>query len=492
MKISRLQLFAFLITVPFLLNCGGGGGGGSSSSPGSSAAPTPTATMTGTVSGTTVIAYNLSNVEIARNTASGIPKTFTLSLPTGVSYKLYFVENEGTLSETVFPLYSGSTNVFTIGSQGTIDMGFVDTSSGFAVPTNDPLSFPGVASAGEDTTIPAGISGSAISQSDWADTEWYVHGLTAGQTFMPGWYRGSISVDNSGVFSFQSIVDSAGLAPTSRTLSVLNIVMPSGILTPTMNLGRFMMTRDKQTLIGIDTFYPAINTSVRGYNLMIAQRKGGTFATSDLAGTWQTKMLSSGANTQWIGWMHGSLSIDSSGLATYGALTFSDGSSHPIGNHSFVISSDGVVTTNPSACLGEYNGVMSQNKNLIIATKNMPGEQCDLWIYMKTANSYSAADLEGSWKIFGLVVGINADWQGWLFGEASLDIAGSITWSHITRSNGNSTLPTGPTGLSVDLNGIVTSTFNPTLHGVISYDKKMMVITMDDSGGGYNMLIFQR
>lgn len=489
MKISRLQLFAFLIMVPFLFNCGGGGGGGSSSSPGSSA-PAPSATMTGTVSGTVVVAYDLLNTEIARNTATGTPKTFSLSLPTGASYKLYFIENEGTLSETVFPLYSGTTNVFTIGSQGTIDIGFVDTSSGVAVPTNDPLSFPGVASAGEDTTIPAGISGAAISQSDWVNTDWYVHGLTCGQGYMPGWYTGAISVDSSGVFSFQSIVDSAGLLPTSRTLSTLNTIMPSGIITPPINRGRFLMTKDKQTIIGLDTFYPVEVTSVRGYNLMLAQKKGGSFATSDLEGTWQIHMLSSGSDAQWIGWMHGSVNIDNTGLATYGTLTFSDGSSHPIPDHPYVISNEGVITTNPVGFLGQYHGVMSQNKKMIVATKNIPSQSgYEIWVYIKTGGTFSITDFEGSWNVFGLTVGrTGIDYQGWLFGKADIDSNGTLTWSSVTRSNDDSTLP-GSGGLLIDSSGIVTG---GPLHGVMSDDKSTIVCTMNDGGGGYNMMIFQR
>ena len=90
-----------------LMNCGGGGGGGGTP-------PGPTnATVTGTVAGTTVIDYNQSNTEIARNTATGTPKTFTLFLPPGANYTFYLIENEGTPNQRIYPLYQGSTNVFT-------------------------------------------------------------------------------------------------------------------------------------------------------------------------------------------------------------------------------------------------------------------------------------------------------------------------------------------------------------------------------------------
>lgn len=136
---------ALLSAMAITSGCGGGGGGSTAGG---------VATITGTVVGTTIIATDENNTEIGRNVATGSPKTFTLDIPVGKHYKFYFVEYESTPNEKAYPLYQGNTNVFSIDNATIVDLGFVDTSSGVAVPTNNPLIIPGIGSAGENTIIP--------------------------------------------------------------------------------------------------------------------------------------------------------------------------------------------------------------------------------------------------------------------------------------------------------------------------------------------------
>jgi hypothetical protein len=137
----------------YLIGCGGGGGGGDSS--GGS-----TATITGTVAGTVVVAIDENNNEVNRITATGAgsPKNFMLTVPVGGKYRFYLIENEGTANEKIFCIYQDTTNVFNISSAVMIDLGFVDTCSGVAVPENNPLNVPGVTSCGQDTSLPPGVN----------------------------------------------------------------------------------------------------------------------------------------------------------------------------------------------------------------------------------------------------------------------------------------------------------------------------------------------
>lgn len=131
--------------------CGSGGGNAST-------APRPgNATITGTVAGTAIVAVDRVNHEIARATATGTPKSFSLDVPAGGTYRPFLIENEGAPNQQVFPVYQGSTNVFTISSAVQVDLGFVDTSSGRAVPAHDPLAVSGVTSAGEDISVPPAL-----------------------------------------------------------------------------------------------------------------------------------------------------------------------------------------------------------------------------------------------------------------------------------------------------------------------------------------------
>lgn len=113
------------------------------------------ATVTGEVSGTTIVAVNEDDEEIARVTASGTPKTFTMIVPSGHTYRIYLIENEGTVNETIFPLYQGTANTFYIDSNVTVALGYIDTTNGsVAKPTNNPLLVNGVRSEGENSYVP--------------------------------------------------------------------------------------------------------------------------------------------------------------------------------------------------------------------------------------------------------------------------------------------------------------------------------------------------
>lgn len=153
------NIVIFILSGLFFAGIMFGCGSSSDSSGGeSSPAPPANATITGTVSGTVVVAIDKNDNEVDRNTATGNPKTFTLSLPPRGDYRFYFIENEGTSSERVFPLYQGATNLFTISSAAAVDLGFVDTSTGVAVPANNPLDVSGVSSGGKNIAAPPEIS----------------------------------------------------------------------------------------------------------------------------------------------------------------------------------------------------------------------------------------------------------------------------------------------------------------------------------------------
>lgn len=146
-KVHLLLMVVFSAFALMLTGCGGGGddGGGVGS-----------ATITGTVSGTVIVAIDQNNNEVTRGKATGTPKRFTITVPIGSTYRLYLIENEDTSYEKIFPLYQGEINKFSIASAVTIDLGSVniDTSKGVAQPTINPLDVSGVSSAGKDTSIP--------------------------------------------------------------------------------------------------------------------------------------------------------------------------------------------------------------------------------------------------------------------------------------------------------------------------------------------------
>ncbi|MBP2678928.1 MAG: hypothetical protein H6Q82_1993, partial [Deltaproteobacteria bacterium] len=112
-----------------LLGCGGGGGESST-----------TTTIQGSVPGTDFVAVdNNTNLEVKRVTATGTPKTFLMVVPTGMQYRFYVMENEGTGNSRVYPMFMGTSNVFELDNTANgqiISLGLVnpDMSTGNATP----------------------------------------------------------------------------------------------------------------------------------------------------------------------------------------------------------------------------------------------------------------------------------------------------------------------------------------------------------------------
>ncbi|TFH64274.1 MAG: hypothetical protein E4G90_08420, partial [Gemmatimonadales bacterium] len=145
--ISSLPASFFLIFLAMILmSCGGGGDGGG--------AGVPTSTFNGSVSGTLILAVDENGAIVAQDDTSGkAPDAdghfpFSLTVPGGHQYTIYFIVDEGTPTEHIVPLFSGTTNIFSVTAGGTIDLGYVDTTLAEATAENDPLATAGITSGG--------------------------------------------------------------------------------------------------------------------------------------------------------------------------------------------------------------------------------------------------------------------------------------------------------------------------------------------------------
>ncbi|HSA61268.1 MAG TPA: PQQ-dependent sugar dehydrogenase [Nitrospiraceae bacterium] len=121
-------------------------------------AATSTVTVSGTVGGTRIVAMNDNDQILTQDDTAGrppnVPGRFPFSLgniPVGSNLRFFFVSNG-----TVFPLYLGTTNVFTFNGGGPIDLGFVTMNSGTGRSTPE---FPpqNVTLKPENPNTPAGL-----------------------------------------------------------------------------------------------------------------------------------------------------------------------------------------------------------------------------------------------------------------------------------------------------------------------------------------------
>jgi hypothetical protein len=215
--------------------------------------------------------------------------------------------------------------------------------------------------------------------------------------------------------------------------------------------------------------------TANGYDLVLIQKAGGTFTTSDLAGTWNLHSLTSGDGPQWTGWYYGTINFNNSGNGTISG-TDSDGGTDINDPVSATIDNNGVVSSlsNPS-----FHGVMSQDKNLIVATMNDGGGGgYNLIIGQRAGGSFTTSDLAGTWNFHGITSGDAPQWNGWFYGQVLADASGNLSFISYLDSDGDPSLPdAGPLAISSD--GIVTDASSPSFHGKMSLGTDLIVATIN-------------
>ena len=164
--LRRFVLALFTVSAFFLIDaCGGGSSDSSNGGPGTN--PPATGTISGIVSGTTIIAVDDDAEIVASDDTRGDPPdtdldgdgneesySFALTaIPVGVDIRIFLVADDG-----VFPMYfkdnGGDANVFSLSSGTVVNLGHVATvgkgDNATAVPESNPLDNPVVNAGGVD------------------------------------------------------------------------------------------------------------------------------------------------------------------------------------------------------------------------------------------------------------------------------------------------------------------------------------------------------
>ncbi len=282
-----------------LLACGGGGNEGPK-----------TVVLTGTVAGTTVVAYDETGARTsAVATGSTVPKSFSLTLATGHTYAVYLVENEGTASQRVYPLYADASptaaNLLKLSEPGTIDLGFVDTSSGNAVPSKNPVYANGVSGTRSSTTIPADLAATStvFGPADLVG-RWALHAIMVTPSTVE-WVRATLDVGTDSFASFAAVEASI---PISTPPAVLLTLTPGGVLQMADSDFRGAMAGSKNLVVWTATF----ETLGQAMGILVRQSSGRTG--SELVGTFNFHRFkgigSSESPTGRGSWARGKLTID--------------------------------------------------------------------------------------------------------------------------------------------------------------------------------------
>ncbi len=139
-------------------------------------------------------------------------------------------------------------------------------------------------------------------------------------------------------------------------------------------------------------------------------------------------------------------------------------------------------------------GVMSDDKSQIVATATdsaNPGKYV-LRIYSminivpSDTNTFTLADLAGSYSIESLIVGTSTLTASGIFSADGA--SGSVSFTSYLDSNGNTNPPADFT-LGISYDGILSSPNYATLHGKMAYYKDIMVFTQTDSSEVYSLSV---
>jgi len=471
----------------------GGGGGGTAGDGGGTGATTGTATIQGQASGTTVIAVDSdTDLEAARDAASGTPKSFSMILPTGHEYRFYLMENEGAGNAgRIYPVYMGSTNVFrmtTAANNLLIDLGMVrpDFTNGNAFPANNPMGYPGVMAGGENRSIPPFLSGAAFSMGDLHGA-WDFNSLATSGT--AGWMHGVLFVDNTGMGGMTSLVRNG--MPWPSMDNVPFAMFPCGIVRMgDDNTFHGFLSKDKTMMAATWT------DNTGGSALMIFRKQGGAFTQSDLFGTWNFHRLTAGSDNTTSGWASGTMTMSSPGAAIITAIQTHNNNMSELGS-SFLVSmgGNGIVTSSGD---NTFHGVMSQDKNRMVLTKTDASGHYDLMVLMRsnTGVFYNTTDLVGDWMQHSVVSG-NLNDTNWNFGQMVMDSAGQATFNNMMGRTGAFSIQPGT--FAMNSSGFITmggmgmggGMTNPmmvqTYSGFMNPAKDFMVATYSDGNGGYQL-----
>lgn len=215
------------------------------------------------------------------------------------------------------------------------------------------------------------------------------------------------------------------------------------------------------------------------------------FTTADLQGTWYFHDLRSGdagPGKSPSGWFYGWATVDANGNCTAINGVGSDGSTETTcTGESLTIDSSGIITEPGS----NMHGKMSKGKDLIVNTADDGTGDYQFGVGIKAGGTFATADLQGTWNYHVLTTGDAPQWTGWAYGQMNIDASGNGTFTSMNRRDGDTSLP-GPVTLSLNPDGIINGSSPSKFHGKMNQSKDLVVATMNDGGGGYSLLIFQK
>ena len=210
------------------------------------------------------------------------------------------------------------------------------------------------------------------------------------------------------------------------------------------------------------------------------------YTQADAAGTWNCVEFVTGPDVSSgnrFGWLRANATIDASGNITVNSITSSSGnlSAPPSGTFNVTINSSGVVTQTGASALDPGNhGFMAANKQLIVGTGSLGTSQAlFIWVKQVPGITFSNADLSSKSFVFHELH--SGSESIWAYGSGTVNSSQLSTLSTTTVPTG-SVAPPAPATVAITSSGILTSSDDPSLQGVMTPDKTGIFVTTSASG----------
>jgi hypothetical protein len=310
-------------------------------------------------------------------------------------------------------------------------------------------------------TLTTSAFAQSFSTSDFAGN-WHAYVIEVNLSSVPPvyWLRGNMNIDASGNISGtyygpdgssvtlsggQLALDQKGVVTGSFTAEGQTATIVHGKLDSSKTYGVGIMLGEDGSM--------DIATFVKG---------GGTFAQSDLEGTWYVYPTIIDATTGGIYWARGTLSVDSQGNVT-GSFTGPDGTPVNITSGALTLNSAGIIGGSFALDIGQTvsiaHGKLDQSKTIGTFVSVEPNFTMALGNLVKAGGTFKQSDAAGNWYVYGLnIVPPPQPAVFWLYGDdARVDASGNITGS-FTPPMGDSIGGSG--AASIDSNGVIFGEFS--------------------------------
>lgn len=333
----------------------------------------------------------------------------------------------------------------------------------------------------------------AFSTADLAGL-WHYDVIFAGTTVAagtaPGWLRGTIAIDATGVTSLVSFEDSAGATALPALPRITYALSGSGIVTATTTA--FASAHGRMN--GRKTLFVTTATQGAGAQararLTLFQRivPGVTYGPEDVAST--TYSLHQLAHGSAPGWLHAEVGVDGARVSSLTQVVAHTGpGADVLAQGTLSIGPDGVVTTSAAP---SFRGFLSADKRLLLGTQGRGPAELALSVLVRRGATFAPADAAGGWDYHDLVLLDALDLGAWAHGAVTIAPSGVATFGPQTDSLDSGAPPPATETFALAADGTFTHVPADDFHGTVGPAKDLLVATDTFEPGLFGLVLALR